>query len=143
MKALSLYALTALITGLHNFYELMSIVNGAPVNLLNCVGLLGSAMLVGGAMLAPVQPRAAVKLALAGSLLCWVFYAPLIVVSLLMPFSTRLEIRSLISSRDYVPLVGVFFGPVLLAASTTISMLSVRHHRESHGTSPLNPRTLQ
>ena len=46
MKWLTLYALTALVTGLHNFYGLMSMVNGAPINLLNCISLLGSATLL-------------------------------------------------------------------------------------------------
>src|SRR5207249_1703113 len=46
MRWVPLYVLAALVTGLHNFYGLMEIVNGAPINLLNCISLLGSATLV-------------------------------------------------------------------------------------------------
>ena len=118
MKAATLCVLTALITGLHNFYWLMSIVNGAPVNPLNCAALLGAAMLLGAGALTPFRPRAAAKLGLAGSVLLWVFYAPLVVVGFLMPFSTRQQIQEFVSFRDYVPLVGMIVGPILLAAYT-------------------------
>ena len=47
MKWVPLYALTALVTGLQNFYGLMSMVNGAPISLLNCISLLGSGTLLG------------------------------------------------------------------------------------------------
>ena len=126
MKVMVLYTLTALVTGLHNSYEIMSIVNGAPINLLNCAALLGSVALLGAAVLTRIRLHIAPRVALGGSLLSWIFYAPLIVVSFLMPFSTRFEIRSLILSREYVPLVGAFVGPILLAASTTISILFFR-----------------
>ena len=113
MKAGALWILTALITGLPNFYWLMNVFLGASINLSNCTGLLGSAMLLVAAVLAPLRPRAAAKVGLVGSLLLWVFYAPLIVVSLMMPFSTRLQIRSFISFHDYVPFIGMLFGPIL------------------------------
>ena len=113
MKAGALWILTALITGLPNFYWLMNVFLGASINLSNCMGLLGSAMLLVAAVLAPLRPRAAAKVGLVGSLLLWVFYAPLIVVSLMMPFSTRLQIRSFISFHDYVSFIGMLFGPIL------------------------------
>ena len=69
---MALYVLTALVTGLHNFYWLMNIVNGAPINLLNCTALLGSATLLGAAVLVTLRPRVAAKVGLAGSLLLWV-----------------------------------------------------------------------
>ena len=128
---MALYVLTALVTGLHNFYWLMNIVNGAPIDLLNCTALLGSATLLGAAVLVTLRPRVAAKVGRAGSLLLWVFYAPLITVGLLMPFSTWLQIRTFISFRDYVPLVGLFVGPILLIASTVNSIRLVRHHQES------------
>ena len=46
-----LYVLTALVTGLHNFYRLMDMVNGAPISVLDCVALLGSVALLGAAFL--------------------------------------------------------------------------------------------
>jgi hypothetical protein len=61
MKAVTvtLYILTALVTGLQNFYWLMDMVNGAPLNLLNFTALLGSVTLVGAAMLASFRPHVA------------------------------------------------------------------------------------
>jgi|SRR5580765_5991063 hypothetical protein len=121
MKAAALCVLTALVTGLHNFYWLMNVVNGAPINPLNCVALLGSVTLLGAGMLMPSRrAHIAVKIGLAGALLLWFFYAPLIVVSLGMPFSTWLEIQTFASYRDYVPLVGLLGGPTLLVAVTVI-----------------------
>jgi len=114
----TLYVLTALITGLHNFYWLMSFVNGAPINPLNCAALLGSVTLLGAGVLMPFRARVAVKLAFAGAFLLWVFYAPLIIVSFGMPFSTWLEMRAFVKFREYVPLVGMLVGPILLVACT-------------------------
>lgn len=126
MKAMLLYALTALVTGLHNLYRVMGIVNGASVNLLNCAALMGSMVLFGGAVLVPFKPRLAARLALAGSFLTWVFYAPLIAVSLFMPYTAWLEIRSFVSFREYIELAGVLFGPPLLIAATVTSILFFR-----------------
>jgi hypothetical protein len=131
MKWLPLYALTALVTGLHNFYGLMSMVNGAPINLLNCISLLGSATLLGAAFLLPFRPGFAAKVGLAGSILSWVFYGPLIVAGLVAPFSTWLEIKTFITFHDYVPLMGMLFGPVLLIACTVHSTLFFRRSGES------------
>jgi len=132
MKWVPLYALTALVTGLHNFYGLMNMVNGAPLNLLNCVSLLGSATVLGAAFLWPFRPSRAAKIGLAGSVLLWVFYGPLIVASLVTPFSMWLEIKTFIAFRDYVPLMGTLFGPVLLIACTGHSIFFFR---------PREPRT--
>ena len=85
MKAAIVYVLTALVTGLHNWYVLMSVVNGAPINPLSCSALLGSATLLTATVLLPFQPRTAAKVGLSGSVLLRVFYAPLIFVSFLMP----------------------------------------------------------
>jgi hypothetical protein len=131
MKWVPLYALTALVTGLHNFYGLMSMVNGAPINLLNCISLLGSATLLGAAFLLPFRSSLAAKVGLAGSVLSWVFYGPLIIASLVAPFSIWLEIKTSITFHDYVPLMGMLFGPVLLIACTVHSTLFFRHSRES------------
>jgi len=131
MKAVALYLSAALVTGLHNFYWLMAVVNGAPINVANCVGLPGSAMLLAAALLVQSRPRTAAKLALVGSLLLWVFYAPLIIVSLSMPWSTRFQFRDFMSFRDYVPIVGTLLGPILLVACTVNSALFLRRHRVS------------
>src|ERR1035441_2215701 len=126
MKVVSLYVLTALVDGLHNFYWLMNVVNGAPINLLNCAALLGSAMLLGAAVLLPFRSSLAAGVGLAGSTLLWVSYGPLIAASLFAPFSTWLEIKTFITFRDYVPLVGMFLGPVLLIACTLTSIRAIR-----------------
>ncbi len=126
MKWVPLYALTALVTGLHNFYGLMDIVNGAPINLLNCISLLGSVLLLGAAFLLFFRSGFAAKIGLAGSVLSWVYYGPLIVASLVAPFSMRLEIKSFVTFHEYVPLAGMVFGPVLLIACTLHSTLLFR-----------------
>ena len=71
MKAatVALYVLTALVTGLHNFYWLMDMVNGAPLNILNFTALLGSVALITAAATLPFRPRLAAKIGLVGSLL--------------------------------------------------------------------------
>jgi hypothetical protein len=128
MKAVAaaLYILTALITGLHNFYWLMDMVNGAPLPLLNLIALLGAATLVGAAVTVPFRQRVAAKIGLAGSLLLWLYYAPLIAVSIFTPLSTWHSIRFFVSYHDYVPVVGILVGPILLIASTANSALFIR-----------------
>jgi len=125
MKAASLYVLTAVVTGLYSFHDLMSGVWGAPVNLLSCSALLGSAILTAAAILVIFRPRTAARIGLGGSVLVWVFYAPLIVVRCLMPFTTCTELRSLMSFREYVPLAGILAGPFLLVVCTVSSARSV------------------
>ena len=88
-------------------YGLMSLVNGAPINLLHCISLLSSATLAGAAFLLPFRPSLAAKVGLAGSVLSWVFYGPLIVASLVAPFSIWLEIKTFITFHDYVPTTGI------------------------------------
>lgn len=88
------------------------------INLLNCISLLGSVLLLGAAFLLFFRPSFAAKIGLAGSVLSWVYYGPLIVAGLVTPFSMGLEMKSLITFHEYVPLVGMVFGPVLLIACT-------------------------
>jgi hypothetical protein len=121
-----LFALTALVTGLHNVYRLMNVVNGAPINVLNCISLSGSVVLFVAAVLAPTRPRVAAKTGLAGSLLLWVFYLPMIVVSFSMPFSAWEEIRTFISIREYVPLIGMLLGPILLTVCTATELWTIQ-----------------
>jgi hypothetical protein len=122
----SLYFVTALVTGLHNFFLLMLIVNGAPLNLLNCAALVGSAVLLVAAVLMSYQSRVAGKIGLLGSLLLWIYYGPLVVITLGMPFTSRAEVQTLISDHDFVPLYGRLLGPILLIACTVHSALCVR-----------------
>ena len=120
-----LFALTALVTGLHNVYLLMDFVNGAPINILNCAALIGSVTLLVAAVLAPARPRVAAKTGLAGSLLLWVFYSTMIVIWFSMPFSARQETRTLISFREYVPLAGMLLGPILLVICTVTELRTI------------------
>ncbi len=133
MKAVTvtLYVLTALVTGLHNVYWLMDMVNGAPLHLLNFTALLGSVTLIGAAMLVPFRPHVAAAIGFAGSLLLWVYYAPLTIVSLFTPLTTRTEIQGFISFHDYVPLVGMLVGPVLLLVCTANAILFFKNHPAS------------
>ena len=129
MKTATLYVVAGVVTGLHNFYLIMDMVNGAPIPLLNCAALLGSVMLLAAAVLVLFRPRVAAKVGLTGSLLSWLFYAPLLIFSLLMPFSAWMDIRSSLSSHEFIPLVGVLLGPILIIATTVNSILLVRRHR--------------
>ena len=122
MKWVPLYALTAVITGLHNVYGISSIINGAPVPILNCISLVGSVILLAAAVLLPFRLRVAVNLGVVGSVFSWVFYGPLLFVSLIAQFSARLEIQSFIKFQEYVPLAGTLLGPVLLMGCTIHSI---------------------
>ena len=132
MKAVVLYAVTALVTGLHSFYLLMSVVNGAPVPLLNLIALLGSVTLLCAAVLLSLGRRGVAEVGLVGSGMLWVFYAPLIVISLLMHFSALQEIQSYIKFHDYVPLFVALVGPLLLVVCTVnLSLLFWRSLRRT------------
>ena len=96
----TLCILTALVTGLHNFYWLMDMVNGAPLNLLNLTALLGALTLVGAAAVVPFRPHVAAKIGLAGSLLLWVYYAPLIAVSVLCPLQLVVKFEHSFRTRN-------------------------------------------
>ena len=121
-----LFALTALVTGLHNVYLFMDVVNGAPINLLNCIALSGSVVLFVAAVLAPARRRAAAKTGLAGSLLLWAFYSTMLAMWFSMPFSAWQEIRSFISFREYVPLTGMLLGPILLTVCTVTELWTIK-----------------
>jgi hypothetical protein len=126
-RTIALYILTALVTGLHNFYWLMAREGGASLPpLLNFAALLGAMTLVGATATVPFQPRIAAKFGLAGSLLLWIYYAPLIVDSIFTPFSSWHDIRQSISFNDYVPVVGILLGPILLIATTAKSSHCLR-----------------
>jgi hypothetical protein len=129
MKWAAVYVITALITGLHNFYGLMNMVNGAPISILNCISLLGSATLLVAAILIASRSHAAAKIGLFGSILSWVFYGPLIFISFIMPFSTWGEIRFEASVHEYVPLAGRFLGPVLVILCTVHSIVLWKRNR--------------
>ena len=128
-----LFVLTALVTGLHNFYGLMETVNGAAMNLLNCVSLLGSAMLLVAAVLLTFRQHTATKLGFLASLLCWVYYAPLLFVSLVAPFSAWRQIQFDLKFHEYVPVVGRLVGPILLLLCTATSIILLRALRSKPG----------
>jgi len=122
----ALYALTALVTGLYNVYRIMGVVNGAPLPLLNCIALLGSAMLLVAAGVVVFRSSLGAKLGLVGAILLWVYYLPMIVVSFFMPFSAWQEIHTSISFRDYIPVVGMLLGPILLIVCTVAEVRTLR-----------------
>lgn len=129
MKWVPLFVLTAVVTGLYNIYALMSVINGAPIYLLNCISFLGSATLLGAAILVPFRIRTAAKIGFWGSVLSWFFYAPLVVASVIAPIPTWRDIQLDISFREYVPLMGRLLGPFLLIACTVGSIVLVRRNR--------------
>lgn len=126
MNVAILFALTALLTGLYNVYLLMDAVNGAPINLLNCIALFGSVVLLVAAVLSPARPRVAAKTGLVGSLLLWTFYLTMLVIWFSMPFSALQEIRTFISWREYVPLTGMLLGPILLTVCTVTELRTIK-----------------
>ena len=121
-----LFALTALVTGFHNIYRVMYVVNGAPIPLLNCIALLGSVVLLVAAASVPFRPRAGAKTGLVGSILSWIFYLPMTVVYFFTPVSAWQEVRFLVSFRDYVPVAGMILGPILLVACTVAGIRTIR-----------------
>lgn len=125
------YLITALVIGTYWLYGLMNVVNGAPVNFFSLTLLLGSLTLVGAALALPFRPLIGARVGLAGSLLLWVYYAPLVVVGFGEPFTTREQIRSLISDQEYVPLLGTLAGPILLVVCTVSSILILTLRRSS------------
>jgi hypothetical protein len=129
MKWMPLFVLTALVTGFHNFYGLMGMVNGSPINLLNCVSLLGSAMLLGAAVLLSFRQHTAAKLGFLGSLLCWVYYAPVTFASLVAPFSAWSEVQFDLKFHEFIPVVGRLVGPILLILCTATSIILLRQNR--------------
>jgi hypothetical protein len=112
----------------------MNMVNGAPINLLNCISLAGSVALMVAAFL--MQSQSAAKVGLVGSILLWVFYAPLIVVSFIMPFSVWQDIQSDAHFHEYIPLAGRFLGPVLLILCTINSIVLKRSQAASRVSRP-------
>ena len=90
---------------------------------LNLIAVLGAVRLVGAAAVVPFRPHVAAKIGHAGSVLLRVYYAPLIAVSIVKPFSTWHSIRFFISFHDYVPVAGILVGPILLIASTASPVL--------------------
>jgi hypothetical protein len=77
----------------------------------------------------PLRSHSAAKVGLFGSILSWVFYALLIVLSFIMPFSTWQEIQLDASFHDYVPLLGGFLGTVLLILCTVYSITLLKRVR--------------
>jgi hypothetical protein len=128
--AFFVFASTAVVVGLHNFYNLMAFVNGAPINIVNLVAFIGSVVLAGAALVAPFRFRFAAKLGATGSLFAWLYYLPLVFTAFLMPFTTRSEMRELISDQQFIPIIGLFLGPILLVSSTLISALGLRRPRQ-------------
>jgi hypothetical protein len=104
----------------------MGVVNGAPINLLNCIALFGSVVLLVAAILAAARLRVAAKTGLAGSLLLWAFYSTVIGIWFAMPFSAWQEIRTLISFREYIPLTGMLLGPIFLTVCTVTELWTIK-----------------
>lgn len=131
MKAMALYLVTSIVTGVHILYLASAILWGAPLNPLHCVCFLGSVLLLFASVRAPFVPRTGAKIALAGSIAAWCFYVPVIVVSSLMPFAAWRDIRISASSGIYAPVVGFFGGPILLVATTIYTIFVLKRPRQS------------
>jgi hypothetical protein len=93
--------------------------------LLACLSLGGCAALL-VATYRDFSEREAAKIAPVGALLIACFYIPTVVIAVGEPYSTRLEIRSLLSGKDFVPVVGLILGPFLLAATIVCAMRRLR-----------------
>jgi hypothetical protein len=131
MRAVALYLLTAVVTGTHAFWLASGMIWGAPPNPLHYLSFAGSILLFIAALRAPSSARTSAKIGLAGSLAAWCLFAPLILAQALMPFSAGQEIQMLASSREYVSLVGMFGGPILLAVTTAYTIFVLKHSPRS------------
>ncbi|HUH62571.1 MAG TPA: hypothetical protein VLZ50_06220 [Terracidiphilus sp.] len=129
MKWALLYVLTATVTGLHNFYQLMWMIWGAPINLLNCTALLGSTVLLLAAVLALYRARVTAGVGLAGSILVWVYYGPFLFFAILAPSSFWGDLQFNFKFHDYVPVIGPSLGIPLLVLSTIHSVSALRRDR--------------
>jgi hypothetical protein len=131
MKALALYLATAIVTGLLAFYLAMEMIWGAPLNPLHYVSFLGSVLLFIASLTAPFSPRVGAKIAVAGSIATWCLYGPAIVSSILMPFTTWQSIKFDLKFREYVPVVGLLAGPILLVAATVYAIAVLKRPLQS------------
>jgi hypothetical protein len=115
MKAAVLYLLAAATTAVHVSYLASQAILGAAGNPLHDVSFAGSVGLAFAALMAPFRARRAAIIALGGSLACWCFYIPALVISFLVqrPLSSP-EVRFLFANREYVALLGPFVCPLLL-----------------------------
>jgi hypothetical protein len=104
---------------------------GAPRNPFHYVSFFGSILLLVAALAAPFSARVSAKIALGGLAAAWCFYAPAIIVSSLAPFAMWQEIKIDASSRDWVPLVGILFGPLLLLVATLYAISVLKHSPRS------------
>lgn len=129
MKWALLYFATAIVTGIYNFYQLTSMIWGAPVNPLNCAALLGSAVLLIAGILVIFRLRASAGVGLAGSILVWVYYGPLLVIATLAPYSFFSDLRFNLKFHDYVPVAGPVLGLPLLILSTVHAISALRKNR--------------
>lgn len=129
MKWALLYVLTATITGLHSFYQLMWMIWGAPINVLNCTALLGSTVLLLAAVLALLRARVTAGVGVAGSILVWVYYGPLLFFAMLAPSSFWSDLEFNFKFHDYVPIIGPSLGIPLLVLSTIHSISALRNDR--------------
>ncbi len=129
MKWALLYVVTAIVTGAYSFYQLMWMIWGAPVNVLSCAALLGAAALFAAGILALFRSRASAWVGLAGAILVWVDYGPLLVVAAFAPYTFLSSLQFHLKFHDYVPAAGLVLGAILLVLATIHTIYALRKKR--------------
>lgn len=94
-----LYSSCAIVTGFHLFTLLSLSLQGAPINPLEVISLLGSVGLLIAAYISLYRPGAAARVALLAALVIWVFYAPAIGSSIRKRFASHPALVSAVAAR--------------------------------------------
>lgn len=131
MRSAIVYFVFSVVAGLYAFYRASETIWGSRPNPLAYLCFFGSVLLLVAAIVAPFSQRAAAKLAIVGCIATACFFLPLFVVSILMPFTTMQTLQHFAHFRDYVPLMGMLGGPILLAASTACAVSAIRRSSAS------------
>ena len=131
MKAAAMYLLTAVVTGAHASWMASEMIWGAPPNPLHFISFGGSILLLVAALRFRASPRTRAKIGLGGCVAAWCLYAPLSVLCAFMPYTMGEEVRLFLSLREYVPLVGLFGGSILLVATTVYTILLLMGSRRT------------
>jgi hypothetical protein len=120
------YFVFSVVSGTYAFYRASETIWGARPNPLAYLCFFCSVLLLIAAIVAPFSQRPAAKLAIVGCIAAACLFLPLFVASILMPFSTMQTLRDFAHWKEFVPLIGMVGGPILLAAATACAVSTIR-----------------
>jgi hypothetical protein len=131
MRSAIVYFAFSVVAGTYAFYRASEAIWGAPASPLAYLCFFGSVLLLIAAIVAPFSQRPAAKLAIAGCIAAACLFLPLFVVNILMPFTTMQTLRDFAHWKEFVPLIGMLGGPILLAAATACAVSTIRRSSAS------------